>query len=98
MKGGTLNGGTLASTGCSVLVLTGSGGTLSGFASPVENMPDWLQWATLANPLRHFLVIVKGLFLKDMPAREVLGNLWPLALIALLTLSAATWLFQRRLG
>src|SRR5262249_11106259 len=71
--------------------------TLSGFASPIENMPDWLQWATLANPVRHFLVIVKGLFLKDLPAAEVLASLWPLALIALSTLSAATWLFRRRL-
>lgn len=72
--------------------------TLSGFASPIENMPDWLQSATLANPLRHFLIIVKGLFLKDLPPAEVLHNLWPLALIALLTLSGATWLFRRRLG
>jgi ABC-2 type transport system permease protein len=71
---------------------------LSGFASPIENMPDWLQWLTLANPIRHFLVIVKGLFLKDIPASEVLRNLWPLGLIALLTLSAATWLFRRRLS
>jgi ABC-2 type transport system permease protein len=71
---------------------------LSGFASPIENMPDWLQWLTLANPVRHYLVIVKGLFLKDMPASEVLRNLWPLAVIALLTLSAATWLFRRRLN
>lgn len=71
--------------------------TLSGFASPIENMPDWLQVVTLANPLRHFLVIVKGLFLKDMPAGEVLANLWPLAVIALATLTAATWLFRRRL-
>lgn len=70
---------------------------LSGFASPIENMPDWLQTATLANPLRHFLVIVKGLFLKDMPATEVLRNLWPLAAIAVVTLSAATWLFRRRI-
>jgi ABC-2 type transport system permease protein len=70
---------------------------LSGFASPIENMPDWLQWVTLANPVRHFLVIVKGLFLKDLPAVEVARNLWPLALIAPLTLSAATWLFRRRL-
>lgn len=70
---------------------------LSGFASPIENMPDWLQWLTLANPVRHFLVIVKGLFLKDMPILEVLANLWPLVVIALTTLSAATWLFRRRL-
>jgi ABC-2 type transport system permease protein len=70
---------------------------LSGFASPIENMPEWLQRLTLGNPVRHFLVIVKGLFLKDMPASEVLRNLWPLAVIALLTLSVATWLFRRRL-
>jgi ABC-2 type transport system permease protein len=71
--------------------------TLSGFASPIENMPDWLQWLTLANPVRHFLVIVKGIFLKDMPATEVFHSLWPLALIALATLSASAWLFRRRL-
>lgn len=71
--------------------------TLSGFASPIENMADWLQWATQVNPIRHFLVIVKGLFLKDMPAREVLRNLWPLAAIAAATLSASTWLFRRRI-
>jgi ABC-2 type transport system permease protein len=70
---------------------------LSGFSTPIENMPDWLQTATLANPIRHYLVIVKGLFLKDMPAAEVLRNLWPLAVIAAVTLSAATWLFRRRI-
>jgi ABC-2 type transport system permease protein len=71
--------------------------TLSGFASPIENMPDWLQAATLANPVRHYLVIVKGLFLKDMPANELLRNLWPLAAIAAVSLRAATWLFRRRI-
>jgi ABC-2 type transport system permease protein len=69
---------------------------LSGFASPVENMPDWLQTVTLANPVRHFIVIVKGVFLKAMPPTEVLHSLWPLMLIAAGTLSAATWLFRRR--
>ena len=69
---------------------------LSGFASPIENMPDWLQTLTLANPIRYFIVIVKGVFLKDMPATMVLQLLWPLAVIALVTLSAATWLFRHR--
>jgi len=69
---------------------------LSGFASPVENMPDWLQQVTLVNPLRHFIVIVKGVFLKAMPAAEILGSLWPLAGIAAVTLSASSWLFRRR--
>lgn len=70
---------------------------LSGFASPIENMPDWLQTVTLANPVRHFMVIVKGLFLKDMPAIEVLRNVWPLILIAATTLTTASWLFRRRM-
>jgi len=39
-----------------------------------------------------------GLFQKDLPAAEVLQNLWPQTLIAFPTLSAATWLFRRRLG
>jgi ABC-2 type transport system permease protein len=71
---------------------------LSGFASPVENMPDWLQYVTLANPVRHFIVIVKGLFLKAMPVRDVLNSLWPLTLIAAATLGGSTRLFRRRAG
>ncbi|WP_137389414.1 ABC transporter permease [Rhodoligotrophos defluvii] len=70
---------------------------LSGFATPIENMPGWLQPITLANPLRYFLAVVRGVFLKAIPAEEVLNNTWPLAVIALITLSAASWLFRRRL-
>ena len=63
---------------------------LSGFATPIENMPEWLQTLTLANPLRYYLAIIKGVFLKGMPATIVLQLLWPLAVIAVVTLSAAT--------
>ncbi len=71
---------------------------LSGFATPVENMPGWLQDVTVVNPLRHFLVIVRGVFLKDMPAASILDNTLPLVLIAAVTLTAAAWMFRRRLG
>lgn len=70
---------------------------LSGFASPIENMPAWLQTATLANPLRWFMVIARGLFLKAMSANEVAHNAWPLAIVAAATLLAAAWLFRHRL-
>ena len=70
---------------------------LSGFATPVENMPQWLQIVTQGNPLRHFLVIVRGLFLKGMPASDVAANILPLILIAVFTLSVAAWLFRRRM-
>jgi len=71
---------------------------LSGYASPIENMPDWLQSLTLGNPLRYFMVIVRGVFLKELPAARVWSQTWPMGVIALVTLSAATWLFRRRLA
>jgi ABC-2 type transport system permease protein len=70
---------------------------LSGFATPVENMPDWLQPVATANPLKHFLVILKGIFLKDMPAQAVWANTLPMIIIAAITLTTAAWLFRRRL-
>jgi ABC-2 type transport system permease protein len=69
---------------------------LSGFATPIENMPDWLQYLTYANPYRHFIFIVKGVFLKAIPLVDVLHSLWPLAVIAAVTLTFSTWLFRRR--
>jgi len=70
---------------------------LSGFATPIENMPSWLQPVTLIDPLRYFLVIVRGVFLKGIPLSEVIANTLPLLAIALVTLSAAAWLFRRRM-
>jgi ABC-2 type transport system permease protein len=71
---------------------------LSGYAAPIENMPDWLQPLTYANPLRYIMVVMKGVFLKDMPPLEILNNTWPMAIIAVFTLTLATWLFRRRLA
>lgn len=70
---------------------------LSGFATPIENMPAWLQDFTQINPLRHFLVIVRGVFLKGMPAADVAANTVPLLLIAVFTLAVAGWLFRKRM-
>ena len=70
---------------------------LSGYASPIDNMPPWLRIANEVNPLKHFLITTKGLFLKDMPASEVWANSWPLLLIGLVTLVVSGWFFARRL-
>ncbi|ARS27268.1 ABC transporter permease [Sphingomonas sp. KC8] len=70
---------------------------LSGYASPIDNMPGWLQMIAMANPPTHFLVIVEGVFLKAMPARDVLANTWPLMVIAAGTLSASAILFRARM-
>jgi len=68
---------------------------LSGFVSPVENMPLALQYLDWLNPLKHFIVIVKGVFLKDLSLALMLANLWPLMAIATGTLGAALWRFHR---
>ena len=70
---------------------------MSGFATPVENMPTVLQWMAQAIPLKHFLVIVEGTFLKAMPASDIIANTWPLAVIALVTLTLATIFVRSRL-
>lgn len=69
---------------------------LSGFTSPVENMPPWLQLVAQLDPLKHFLVIVEGLFLKGMDAVDVAANAWPIAAIAAVTMGIAIWQFRAR--
>jgi ABC-2 type transport system permease protein len=71
---------------------------LSGFAIPVKNMPEWMQWLTVINPARWYLVIVKGVFLKGMGVTEVFWNCIPLVLTALTTLTAAGVMFRRRMA
>lgn len=70
---------------------------LSGFVTPIENVPAWLQPLTQAIPLSHFLIVLRGVFLKAMPAETVFANTWPMALIAVFTLAGAAWFFRRRL-
>jgi ABC-2 type transport system permease protein len=69
---------------------------LSGYSAPVDNMPRWLQLVAEADPLKHFLIITEGLFLKGMPFSDVLSNLWPLLVIAAVTLTSSTLLFRSK--
>jgi len=71
---------------------------LSGFMFPIENMPDVIQWSTYLNPLRYFLVIIRGIFLKG----NGLAVLWPQLLYMLVlgvaVLSVSALRFKKRLG
>lgn len=71
---------------------------ISGFATPVENMPVWLQDLTVINPIKYFLIIVKGLYLKGLPAENIWSSLYPLMMIAVATMSFAIILFKKRVG
>ena len=69
---------------------------MSGFTTPVENMPSVLQWIAQAIPLTHFLVIVQGSFVKDLPFADIATHLWPMAVIALVTLAGATFFVRSK--
>jgi ABC-2 type transport system permease protein len=71
---------------------------LSGFIFPIENMPQVIQYATYLIPLRYFLVIVRGIFLKGIG----LELLWPqaaaLAAWGLVVLALAVARSRKRIG
>lgn len=69
---------------------------ISGFATPIENMPTWLQPVTYLIPIRYMFIIAKGIFLKDMSIVTVLNNVWPMAVIACFTLTTAALFFRKR--
>ena len=71
---------------------------LSGFLTPIDNMPVLLQHLSQINPLRHFLVIIQGVFLKDISPAAAAVHCLKLGVIALISVSVAVWFFRRRRG
>ncbi|MEJ2142323.1 MAG: ABC transporter permease [Gammaproteobacteria bacterium] len=71
---------------------------LSGFATPIANMPYVVQLITYLDPLRYFLIILRGVFLEGDTTSMLLPYYWPMILIALITLGFAGWLFRHRMN
>jgi ABC-2 type transport system permease protein len=71
---------------------------LSGLATPVRNMPDVMQWATYANPLRFAVELVRSVYLEGAGLSTIWRDLIPFCCIAGLTLPLAAWLFRHRLA
>lgn len=70
---------------------------LSGFLYPVDTMPTFFRHATLLNPLRHFLDVVRGVFLKGAGLPDVWLSCAALAAMAILGLLVATRRFRSTL-
>jgi ABC-2 type transport system permease protein len=70
---------------------------LSGFVFPIANMPVVVQWLTYLNPLKYFLTIIRGIFLKGVD----LHVLWPecaaLAVLGLVVFAGAVGRFRKRI-
>ena len=71
---------------------------LSGYVSPIENMPQLFQWLAAVDPLSHFILLLKGVFLKDLGWSAAWPLLWPLLAIAGVTLSLALAMFRRHIA
>jgi ABC-2 type transport system permease protein len=70
---------------------------LSGFATPIANMPEVFQAITFINPLRYAIDIARRVYLEGAGFGPILPDLWPLVVIAALTLPVAAWMFRNRL-
>lgn len=71
--------------------------TFSGFGTPISSMPEWLQTLTYLNPLRHFLEVLRGVYLKGVG----LDVLWPqmvaMGLLGSIMLAISVARFQKSL-
>jgi ABC-2 type transport system permease protein len=70
---------------------------LSGLTTPLNNMPRALQYLTAINPLRYAIDIARRVYLEGAGLHLLSHDLLPLALIAAVTLSAASWMFGHRM-
>jgi ABC-2 type transport system permease protein len=70
---------------------------LSGLTTPIGNMPRALQLLTHLNPLTYALDMTRRIYLEGVGLNLLVSDLWPLGLLALLTLSGASWMFTHRM-
>lgn len=71
---------------------------LSGYISPVENMPEWLQYVTMINPIRHFTEITKQIYLKDADFTALWQSVLPLLIITVCSTIVAYAFFRRKIS
>lgn len=65
---------------------------------PIENMPDIIQYLTYLNPMRYFLVILRGIFLKGVGVAQLWDQLLALAIFGISIFSIASLNFSKRLA
>ncbi len=69
---------------------------MSGFATPVENMPQWLIPFTDLVSLKYFLILLKGVFLKDIGFDIAFTLIIPMLILGFISLAGATWMFRKK--
>ncbi len=70
---------------------------LSGFSFPISSMPEALQWFTYVNPLRYYLVVIRGTFLKGVGLSVLWPELTAMAILATALLTVSILRFRKSL-
>ena len=70
---------------------------LSGFMFPIANMPVAVQYVTYVNPLRYFLVIIRGIFLKGNGPAVLWPQMLALFILGATVITASSLRFRKRL-
>jgi ABC-2 type transport system permease protein len=71
--------------------------TFSGFGFPISTMPEWMQYLTYLTPLRYFLVVLRGTYLKGVGFDILWPQMAAMAVLGLSLLTLATLRFQKAL-
>jgi ABC-2 type transport system permease protein len=71
--------------------------TLSGFSFPISSMPSALQWLTYLDPVRYYLVIIRGTFLKGVGVAVLWPQMLALAVLGAALLTACILRFRKSL-
>ena len=70
---------------------------LSGFAFPIQNMPVAVQYLTYLNPMRYFIEVVRGIFLKGVGASVLWPQMLALAVYGVMVLFLSVVRFHKTL-
>lgn len=102
----TLGAGLFLSTMCStqqeammsVFLFNFPATLLSGFAYPIANMPQVIQYLTYLNPQRYYLTIIRYIFLKGVGIEVLWPEMLALLFIGVVVIMMSSLRFQKRLG
>jgi ABC-2 type transport system permease protein len=70
---------------------------ISGYIFPIANMPRFIQAITYLIPVRYYLVIVRGMFMKGIGLEYLWVEVWPLLLFAFIAISLSVLRFRGKL-
>ena len=71
---------------------------LSGFAYPISNMPKIIQFFTIFNPMRYFMVVIRSIFLKGVGLEVLWPQLLPLLFMGIFVITLSSLRFRKGLG